>query len=77
VTTVEEVQARRRARVDAIRVQVAEVDVRLVILNAVAALLMLIGRLPAYLVNALVWCAIATRQGYREARSSATLREQE
>lgn len=62
------------APVERISAQVREVRVGLVLLGLVAAVLMWVGRIPAFVVTALVWATVAVREGYREVRPPVTSR---
>jgi hypothetical protein len=57
--------------VERITAQTRDIRPGLALLGIVAALLMWVGRIPAYLVTATVWCAVAVREGYREVRPAA------
>lgn len=54
--------------VDRISAQTREIRAGVSLLSVIAAVLMLIGRIPAYVVTAIVWSAVAVREGYREVR---------
>lgn len=60
------------ARVDQIGAHAREVDASAVVshalLTVVAALLVLVGKIPGRLVRAAVWAGVAVRVGYREGR---------
>lgn len=56
-------------RVDAISAQARQVHVGRLLLTFVAAVLMGVGRCVGWLVNAVVWSAVAVREGYRDARA--------
>lgn len=63
-------------RIDRISARAREVDVSAVVTRAVltvlAAVLWLVGAIPARLVRGLVWCAVAVQVGYQENRRPPT-----
>lgn len=56
------------AQVDRITAQARQVHAGRALLAFVAVLLMWVGRVPAYAVTAVVWSAVAMREGYRDVR---------
>jgi hypothetical protein len=59
-----------------VRAQAREVHAGASVLLFVVTLLMWVGRVPAYLVNATVWTFLAVREGYRDVRPPPVRAEQ-
>lgn len=61
-----------RAPVEQISREARQVDVGRLLLAIVAGFFVFIGRAVGMTINAVVWCAVAVRVGYRQARPRAT-----